>query len=471
MPVHSARQLARRIAAQPGIEYAEPNERDFALLTPNDPRFLPDQWPLKAVTLSPATTNYGINAPAAWAITTGNPTIRVAVLDTGIIAHADLSGNVVGGYDFVSDVVSANDGNGRDPDPSDPGDWVTAAEASTPGGPFAGCDVSPSSWHGSHVAGIISAVSNNSLGIAGVSWTSKIVPVRVLGKCGGTIADIADGIVWAAGGIVSGVPNNPNPARILNLSLGGLGPCPSIYRSAIATARSLGALVVVAAGNDNLGTGSVRPANCPGVMAVTSTAQDGSRAVYSNFGRPAVISAPGGDQPYDVGVLSTVNSGTTTPVPTPAGDAYAFYHGTSMAAPHVAGTAALMLAIRPSLEAHHLAAFIRGTATPYVSYAAPWDCNLHHCGDGIVNAAAAVAAAQACTTPPSGVPAAVDVACNGDYDGNGIVSPATDGLIALRLALGMTGNAVTQGALGTCATRTTFDTIRRWSNANCGTTY
>lgn len=468
MSLTEARRLARSISRQPGVLYAEPNERDFPQLVPNDTRYAADQWPLKAVVTS-GSVNYGINAPAAWDITTGSASVRVAVLDTGIRPHADLAGKLLASYDMVTGTASANDGDARDSDPADPGDWVTSAESTTVGGPFEGCQVRNSSWHGTHVAGTIGAATDNNAGIAGVSWGSPIVPVRVLGKCGGTITDIADGIVWAAGGTVAGAPTNPNPAKVINMSLGGTGPCPATYRSAIATAQSLGAIVVVSAGNSRAGTGGARPANCPGVIAVTATAQDGERATYSNFGSPAIISAPGGDNTVDIMVLSTLNSGTQTP----GADSFAFYQGTSMAAPHVAGTVALMLSVRPTLQSHHIAAFLRGTATSYPASpsAVDFDCATLRCGDGILNAATAVAAANLCTTPPTGTIAPVDATCNGDYDGNGIVGTMTDGIIATRLALGVTGTALTSGVLGACATRTTFDAIRRWSNAHCGTNY
>src|SRR5262249_18704579 len=139
--------------------------------------------------------------------------------------HPDLAGRYVGGYDFITNAQVANDGqfttatNDRDPDPSDPGDWITAAESASDF--FAGCPIANSSWHGTHVAGTIGAASGNGTGVAGINWVSKILPARVLGKCGGYLSDIADAIQWSAGLSVPGVPNNPNPARVLNLSLGG----------------------------------------------------------------------------------------------------------------------------------------------------------------------------------------------------------------------------------------------------------
>src|SRR5690606_31257016 len=150
--------------------------------------------------------------------THGNGVV-VAVLDTGITRHGDLDANVLPGYDFISDAGKANDGDGRDNDPSDPGDWVTLNQC--PGGNRA----ENSSWHGTHVAGTIAAVTNNAKGVAGTAFGARILPVRVLGTCGGYDSDIADAIVWAAGGSVSGVPTNANPAEVINLSLGGGGAC------------------------------------------------------------------------------------------------------------------------------------------------------------------------------------------------------------------------------------------------------
>ena len=463
MTLAEASRVAQRLLTQADVEYAEPDVRMFPALVPNDTRYATDQWALKAVTAG----NYGINAPAAWDITTGAASVIVAVLDTGITAHIDLAGRTVPGYDFVTSISTANDVGGRDADPSDPGDWITAAESATLGGFFQGCRENDSSWHGTHVSGTIGALSNNSLGIAGVNWVSKIQPIRVLGKCGGFTSDIADAMTWASGGVVAGVANNPTPANVLNMSLGGTSPCGATYQTAINGAISRGVLVVVAAGNEFGGAMGASPANCQGVIAVSATNISGARPTFSNYGPPATISAPGDN------VISTLNTGLTTPVAAPGGSNYVNYFGTSMATPHVAAVASLMLSVRPTLLPHHVAAMIRGTATPYpTAGSALINCQIQRCGDGILNAAAAVAAAQACVTPPTiGAPAAISETCNGDLDGNGVVHPLTDGLLATRMALGVTGTALTQNALGTCATRTTYAAIRAYMNRNCGTQY
>jgi serine protease len=244
----------------------------------------------------------------------------------------DLAEQILPGYDFITDSAMANDGDGRDSDPTDPGDWVQAGEC---GGGEPQQDI-PSSWHGTHVAGTIAAKTNNDIGVSGVAWEAKLLPVRVLGKCGGYTSDIADGMRWAAGAAVTGVPDNPNPAKVLNLSLGALGECSQTYGEAIEAVRAQGASVVIAAGNSNQDASQYRPANCPGVITVAATKRDGGRAYYSNFGTTVDVAAPGG-QTFDPvsntptttdGVLSTLNAGQTTPG---TDDYYGFYQGTSMA--------------------------------------------------------------------------------------------------------------------------------------------
>lgn len=382
LPPSKVKEIAARIAAMPDVEYAEPDYILLPAITPND-TYYGSQWHLFET--------YGINAPAAWDVTTGSSDIKIAVIDTGITDHPDLAGRWVGGYDLINDSLMANDGDGRDADPHDPGDWITSAEDAS--GYFANCGVDDSSWHGTHVAGTIGATSNNGTGVTGINWNSLIVPVRVLGKCGGYMSDISDGIRWAAGLSVSGVPANPNPAKVLNLSLGGSGSCGTTLQNSINAARAAGSVIVVAAGNSglNLNTNSFQPANCSGVITVAATDRGGDRAYYSNYGTSVEISAPGGESGSN-GVLSTLNSGTTVPV---SGN-YVYYAGTSMATPHVAGVISLMFSIDPTLTPDEVLSILQSTAKPFPAGSG---CTTSICGSGIVNAAAAVNAVVAALSP------------------------------------------------------------------------
>ena len=299
------RLVALQLAQDPEVQYAEPDRRMVPLITPNDPQY-PQQW-------SYFEAAGGIGLPAAWNVTTGATSIVIALIDTGIRPHVDLAGRTVPGYDFIGDVTTANDGDGRDADPSDPGDY--------------GCNGSTSTWHGTHVAGTLGAASNNGIGVAGVNWVSKILVARALGRCGGYTSDIVDAMRWAAGIAVVGVPANANPARVENMSLGGSGTCSNSFQSAVNDVLARGTVVVVAAGNENADVATSSPANCSGVIAVAATTRAGGKASFSNFGSKVTIAAPG------VGILSTLNSGSTTP----GADSYASYSGTSMATPHVAG--------------------------------------------------------------------------------------------------------------------------------------
>jgi serine protease len=358
------------------VAYAEPDAIMMHTLTPNDPRYT-DQWHY----FTPTSSIFGINMPQAWDLTLGSSDVVVAVVDTGITNHVEFSGRTVPGYDFISDVQIANDGDGRDNNASDPGDWITSAESAS--GYFEGCPVGDSSWHGTHVAGTIAASSNNGVGVAGINWNAKILPVRVLGKCGGYTSDIVDGMRWAAGLSVSGVPANANPANVINISLGGSGTCSTTFQNAINAINAENVTVVTAAGNGDTNASNFQPANCNGVITVAATSKPGNKAYYSNYGATVEISAPGGDAYDGGGVLSTLNTGTQGPV----GDTYAYYQGTSMAAPHVSGVVSLLYGVDPSVTPSEILSILQNTAT---AFPAGSDCTTSICGSGIVNAYSAV---------------------------------------------------------------------------------
>lgn len=351
--------LTDRISQDPAIEYAEPDLILHTMAIPNDSRYQ-EQWHYYEAT-------GGLNLPTVWDNYTGNGVV-VAVIDTGYLPHDDLLANIVGGYDMISDRTVANDGNGRDSDATDPGD--------DPGG--------RNSWHGTHVAGTIAAVTNNGIGVAGVAYGARVLPIRALGVGGGYTSDIADGIIWASGGNVRGIPNNPNPAQVINLSLGGSGSCGTTSQNAINTARANGATVVVAAGNSADNANNYTPASCNGVISVAATNRTGDRASYSNFGGVVDVAAPGGQTSpaQSGGVLSTLNS-----------NGYAFYQGTSMAAPHIAGLAALLYEAKPDITPDEVETIIIDTARAF-----PGNCS--QCGAGIADAQAAINAATGTTPPP-----------------------------------------------------------------------
>ena len=363
VPASSLQAIAQELQYyDSAIEYVQPNYVLRPSFTPNDSLF-PQQWSLT----DPVA---GIAAPKAWDFSLGQGA-RVAVLDTGVRLHIDLVGNILPGYDFISSAVRANDKNGRDADYSDPGDWVDKDECGS------GKPAENSSWHGTHVSGIVAATGNNTEGISGVAPKAKVLPVRVLGRCGGTIADIADGALWAAGLPVPGVPTNAYPARIVNLSLGVVASCGNYEQAAITKLVNLGVLVVVAAGNDNINASKTTPANCKGVFAVAASNMAGGKAGFSNYGSTVAIAAPG------TAIGSTANMG----VKGPGGDNYLSYSGTSMAAPHVAGVAALMASANTSMPMNAAKTLMMETATPFTD-----GCT--NCGAGIVHAERAVMAAR-----------------------------------------------------------------------------
>ncbi len=356
----------KRLRADPNVEYAEPNYIRRAAAVPNDEYYrLQWHYPL-------------INLPAAWDITTGNSSVIVAVIDTGVLlGHPDLQGKLVPGYDFISTAASARDGDGADNNPEDVGD------AETPGG--------GSSFHGTHVAGTVAAASNDGRGVAGVAWGARIMPLRVLGAGGGTSFDITQAVLFAAR-----LPNSSGtlPAQradVINLSLGGSGSSQAeqnIYNQA----RATGAIIVAAAGNEASGT-PFFPASYNGVVSVSAVSINRTLASYSNFGATVDIAAPGGDA-GDVNGDGFVDRVLSTSADDTSGRAeysYQFLQGTSMAAPHVAGVFALMKSVNPGLTPDNIDTLLAaGRLT--VDIGAPGRDNSF--GHGLIDALKAVQAAQ-----------------------------------------------------------------------------
>jgi len=372
--------LVRALNRRPDVLYAQPNYISKALNVPND-EFYPLQWHYPA-----------LNLPQAWDLTTGSSETVVAVVDTGILydpadpsrSHPDFAGRVLPGYDFISDPTYAGDGDGRDPNAFDEGTFAT------------------NGLHGSHVAGTVGASSNDGYGAAGVDWNARLLPIRALGVDGaGNNADIYEGVLWAAGFDISGVPTNPSPAQIINLSLSTSATCPPVIQEVIDEVSARGAIVVVAAGNANVDAGGEFPASCAGVITVGATDIQGARAPYSNYGATVDVMAPGGDvsvdrngDGYPDGVLSASQDPET-------GEFLSvFLDGTSMAAPHVAGVVSLMKALRSELTGDEALTLLRSTARPLSAA----QCNrplAEDCGAGLVDAYAALQALSS-PTPPGG---------------------------------------------------------------------
>jgi len=362
--------LAAQLESDPAVKYADAVQRATIKRIPNDPDF-PLQWALS----DPVG---GVNASAAWNLQIGSAATAVAVVDTGITNHPEFSGRILPGYDFITDAGAARDGDSRDGNPSDPGDWSDDSDCgpNVPG--------RPSSWHGTFVTGLIAANSNNGAGIAGMNWNAKVVPVRVLGRCGGTFDDVTAGVMWAAGLPVFGVPANANPARVINLSLGGPTACPQALQEAIDEALTQGAVVTVAAGNESFDATGSAPANCSGVITVAASTRQGDLTSYSNFGGRVDISAPGGAGDLSDWILSTSNDGLKSP----GNPIYAYEIGTSFAAPHVAGAASLMFARNANLTAGQVLNILTSTSRtfPFGSICAQSAA----CGSGLLDASLAL---------------------------------------------------------------------------------
>lgn len=444
-----------RLNADPDVEYAVADKRRFAHALPSDP-MIADQWYLQSTEISATRTDL------AWDVTMGSDTVIVAVLDTGVRPeHPDLAGKLLPGYDFISEPVIANDGDGRDPDPTDDGDFVLASDRT---GILANCDTDDSSWHGTRVSSLIAATTDEGAGMAGLAWNARILPVRVLGKCGGRDSDIIDAMAWAAGLPVPGIAElNPTPAKIINLSLGGDGACTANYQAAVNAVTAAGALIVASVGNDGIDVGT--PANCDNVLGVSGLRQVGTKVGYSNLGPGADIGAPAGncvnttisrpsdgvpDSPCVYSILAAIDLGETTPVGPGYTNRYELANfGTSFSAPLVAGTVALMQAVNPALSPGQYSAVIQGTSTPFPTTSdtstpppicrvpttfvqgTECICTLATCGAGMLNTAAAVNAVsaavpfgviQAQSTIDTNTNVSIDARTSFDSSGNPVAS-------------------------------------------------
>ena len=473
LTAEQAERVAARLAASPEVVWVSANTRErrqaVALNPPSDPYFpgTAGQWWLQAVGGSNANAIQArlrgvAGFQTAWQSgTTGNAAAVVAVLDSGITCHPDLGnagpgcigGAILPGYDFVADWDPlaqrgyANDGDGRDADPRDPGDWVDSADRSADPARYGSCDIDDSTWHGTVIAGLVAARTDNGIGAAAINWNGRVLPVRVAGKCGADVADIIEGMRWAAGlpackrsdgsgGCAEFAPMNPTPARIVNISFGGSAPCSAVYQQAIDELRAapfpggqVGAVVVAAAGN---GWGAPsRPANCQRVIGVGALNRDGFKANYSNFGAALAISTVGGDDDdgawgqllgvnslADSGILTIGNDGRTLPADcTRQGANCYFYHfGSSFSAPIVSGAVSLMLSVNPALTPSQIEQGLARSARPHVrsSVAGFEACSDNHpgrclcttatCGAGILDAVQALIYARSPST--YGAPAA-----------------------------------------------------------------
>ena len=494
--------LARQLAADPDVAYAVPNGRKRAYAAPNDPLYAastrtngPDsgQWYLRA---PDATIRSAIDIETAWARTNGSAGIVVAVLDTGVrFEHPDLGraaagGRLLPGYDFVNNSTVANDGDGRDGDPSDPGDWVTSSESST--ATFTGCTSSDSSWHGTSTASLVAAAANNATGMAGGAPGVLVQPVRVLGKCYGSDSDIQAAMRWAAGISVPGVPNNPTPAKIINMSLGGGSTCSASYQTVVNEIVARGVVIVAAAGN-SAGGPVGEPASCSGVIGVLALRHVGSKVGFSDLGPEIAIAAPGGNcvntasgTPCLYPILAATNTGTRGPVASAWSDSFNITVGTSFASPLTAAVAALMATANPSITVTQLRSAMQSTArafpqtganngtdpTPVTACHAPTsgvdqlqcycpNTGTLYCGAGMLDAGRAVAAVASAVaridvntaTPTANASVALSGAASNTLtgstitsynwtivDGGGIVTAFTSATNASTAALTPTAN-------------------------------
>jgi len=352
--------LVADLNSNENIEFAELDLVLHTNFVPNDSRYA-DQWHLQESVA-------GLQMESVWDTYTGEGVV-VAVIDSGIITHSDLHANILPGYDMISSSTHSFDGNGREANPLDEGDHN---------------DMTEEVFHGTHIAGTIAAIANNGQGTTGIAFDAKVVPIRAVGAKGGFLSDIADSIIWAAGGSVPGTNLNANPAQVINLSIGGKGSCGQTIQSAINTAVALGSTVVVSAGNDQTDVSEVVPASCQNVITVGAVNRYGAKAYYSNYGPGISLSAAGGEtiSVYGDGILSSWRDGAS-----------AYYEGTSMAAPQVAAVAALLYQAKPSITPAEVAEVLTSTTKPFSG-------TCHQCGHGIIDPAAALAKVKPVVVQP-----------------------------------------------------------------------
>jgi serine protease len=483
-----AQALAQRLAAQPEVAWAVPDTRERRLQNaPSDPYFNQQWWahPVAGGDAVPLEQRLrGVPGYLnAWVTqSTGAPAAVVAVLDSGVLkTHPELQGRLLPGYDMVSGVAYANDGDGRDADPSDPGDWVSASDKTNDRGNFDSCDIEDSKWHGTAIAGIVGALADNGMGMAGINWSAGVLPVRVAGKCGAAVSDIVDGMRWAAGldvckrsdalgSCLEFVPRNLSPVRIVNISFGGSGVC-TPYQGTIDELKARGVVVVAAAGNEH--STPTRPAKCPGVVGVVALNRDGFKSNYSNFGAELAgsgIATVGGDDNdpaarwnalADSGILSIGNTGRTVPQ---AND-YFYYYGTSFSAPLVAGAVSLMLSVNPNLTHDQLVQGLQRSARPHVtsmlggvnlcSQSNPGRClcNTSTCGAGILDVMQALLYARdpAAYVAPSAGAAVIDSAELGAAAALGADRPANSAPVSPPTTGGGGGGAMSLAWLAALA--------------------
>jgi serine protease len=494
-----------QLRSDPAVAFAEVDERRYPHAVPNDPLFFPTatasgQWYLQTPsTVTPTSDAAATDAVSAWDITKGSSGTVIADVDNGIrFDHPDLlragfdssragfGGRLLPGYDFVAQDLNAsnssplgtfliaNDGDGWDPDPSDPGDWIDSTDLKNSSVfPAKNCSTQNSSWHGTRVMGVLGALTDNNSGIAGMTKNPYLLPVRALGKCGGLDSDIITGIEWAVGMSINGVPDNPYPADIINLSLGGTGSaCPTDYQNLITQLTRMGVLVVASAGNES---GPVDiPANCPGVLAVAGLRNVGTKVGYSSLGPEVGIGAPAGNCVNGAGgpclrsIDTTVNEGATTPGANSYTDQTNSNLGTSFSAPMVSGIAALMRAANANLTPPQIIARMKASATPYPQPAGVAPCINGStssvecactttapttCGAGMVNALKAVKAAL---NPIAAVTIPAGFTSSGTFDAFGsvaacgatIASYAWTATSAIHIVSGGSSSAVNVMATG-----------------------